>query len=155
MSVTDPIRDEHKGLLPKIEKLREVARSASTKGEQNLVIKLDENLKFLRHHLVPHAEAEDKVMYHEVGRIMGSPLATQTMSRDHVAVIQLTEKLAKLRESMDDLESIKETLYGLYALISVHFQKEEEIYLPLLDESLSQSEADEMFRHMGHSAHNH
>jgi iron-sulfur cluster repair protein YtfE (RIC family) len=32
-----------------------------------------------------------------------------------------------------DIARLQELLYGLHALITVHFEKEEEIYLPLLD----------------------
>jgi iron-sulfur cluster repair protein YtfE (RIC family) len=32
-----------------------------------------------------------------------------------------------------DVARLQELLYGLHALITVHFEKEEEIYLPLLD----------------------
>ena len=39
-------------------------------------------------------------------------------------------------------------LYGLCALVQVHFAKEEEIYLPLLDAKLPQAEADKMFAAM-------
>jgi hypothetical protein len=34
---------------------------------------------------------------------------------------------------LTDVARLQELLYGLHALISVHFEKEEEIYLPLLD----------------------
>jgi iron-sulfur cluster repair protein YtfE (RIC family) len=33
----------------------------------------------------------------------------------------------------DDIARLQELLYGLHALITIHFEKEEEIYLPLLD----------------------
>jgi iron-sulfur cluster repair protein YtfE (RIC family) len=32
-----------------------------------------------------------------------------------------------------DVARLQELLYGLHALITVHFEKEEEIYLPLLN----------------------
>ncbi|MBI2765883.1 MAG: hypothetical protein HYX53_08230 [Chloroflexi bacterium] len=39
-------------------------------------------------------------------------------------------------------------LYGLYAVIKVHFAKEEEVYLALLDEALPPDEAADMFAAM-------
>jgi hypothetical protein len=39
-------------------------------------------------------------------------------------------------------------LYGLYALVKVHFAKEEEVYLPLLDARLTTGEAHAMFEAM-------
>jgi hypothetical protein len=43
-------------------------------------------------------------------------------------------------------------LYGLYALVKVHFAKEEEVYLPILDARLSLEEAREMFEAMENAA---
>ena len=39
-------------------------------------------------------------------------------------------------------------LYGLYALIDLHFAKEEEVYLPILDAHLSAEQAAELFHNM-------
>ena len=43
-------------------------------------------------------------------------------------------------------------LYGLYTLVKVHFAKEEEIYLPLLDARLTPDEANRMFEAMEEAA---
>ena len=53
------------------------------------------------------------------------------MSHDHVAIGALTDALADADRS--DADALQELLYGLHALITVHFRKEEDIYLPLLD----------------------
>jgi hypothetical protein len=34
---------------------------------------------------------------------------------------------------VDDIETLQELLYGLYALIDTHFRKEEDIQLPAFD----------------------
>ena len=52
-----------------------------------------------------------------------------------------------------DAKALRRLLYGLYALISVHFAKEEEIYVPLLEEALTADGAQQMLREMGHAAH--
>jgi iron-sulfur cluster repair protein YtfE (RIC family) len=43
-------------------------------------------------------------------------------------------------------------LYGLSAVIRVHFAKEEEIYLPILDAGLTPEEAHRMFEAMERAA---
>jgi hypothetical protein len=99
---------------------------------------------------------------------MGAPDATMTMRRDHVEVGRLTAELGELHAQLDagkempqlDLE-LRRVLYGLYALVSVHFAKEEEIYLPILDANLSADEAAKLFHDMetiasaasGHATH--
>ena len=44
--------------------------------------------------------------------------------------------------------ALRRVLYGLYALVKVHFAKEEEVYLPLLDARLTPGEAHAMFEAM-------
>ena len=51
------------------------------------------------------------------------------------------------------IRSLRQVLYGLYALVKVHFAKEEEVYLPLLDARLSAAEAHQMFEAMETAAH--
>ncbi len=81
------------------------------------------------------------------------------MSRDHQEIERLTQELGALRSqlagaSVDEAEvlALRRILYGLYALITVHFAKEEDLYLPLLDTRLTAQEARQMFEEMGRAA---
>ena len=149
-----PLREEHRELLPHVEILRTAADSVGADTETVSVL-VDEALDFLGQHLIPHAAAEDSVLYPEVQRIMGAPEATATMSRDHVEVHRLTEALEAVRarrgagESGDELDNeLRRVLYGLHALVRLHFAKEEEVYVPLLEARLSEPEALSMFEAM-------
>jgi iron-sulfur cluster repair protein YtfE (RIC family) len=120
---------------------------------------VDAVYEFLSHHLLPHARAEDRALYPTVGKVMGAPEATATMSRDHVEVGRLTDELASLRAQLSgqalgssQAKALRRVLYGLYALIKVHFAKEEEIYLALLDARLTPEEARRMFEAMEEAA---
>ncbi|HEY6957522.1 MAG TPA: hemerythrin domain-containing protein [Candidatus Limnocylindria bacterium] len=155
---TRPIREEHRALLPHIERLRTTADEVGHVPGDVLRKKLDDAHEFLTRHLIPHAKAEDEVMYPEVARLMGAPRATATMSRDHLEVGRLTDELAALRgfaEAEPDAQranELRRVLYGLYALVRTHFAKEEEIYLPILDERLTLAEAEDLFKEMERSA---
>jgi len=150
-SITQPLREEHKELLPRIERIRRVADSVGLVPTEVLRERVREVRGFLAHELLPHAKAEDAVLYPIVGRVMGAPEATATMRHDHVEVAGLAEELAALEPELSGstlgLEAehaLRRILYGLYALVKVHFVEEEEIYLPLLDERLEEDEAREM-----------
>lgn len=54
--------------------------------------------------------------------------------------------------SAQKFKALQRVLYGLYALVKVHFAKEEEVYLPILEERLSPEEAREMFEAMERAA---
>ena len=147
---TDPIREEHRELLPHIEHLRDVADLVGTAPSATVRTGIDEAYAFLTDHLVPHAMAEDEVLYPAVARAMGSPRATATMARDHVAVVRLIDELGVLRHASPDEHErdLRRILYGLHALVSTHFAKEEEIYLPLLDEKLTLEEGAQVIASM-------
>jgi len=157
--ITQPLRDEHRELYPHIEALRNAGESithdfiaAPERAD------LDAVYEFLVHHLIPHAEAEEKALYPIVAKVMGSPQATATMSRDHVEIGAMTRELGNILAEFggtiaeDQANDLRRVLYGLYALVKVHFAKEEEVYLPLLDARLTPTEAQEMFEKMEDAA---
>ena len=154
-TLTQPLRDEHKELIPHIDRILEVANSIPEASLEQIRDGVKEVYEFLAYHLIPHAQAEEAALYPTVQRAMGSPEATRTMSRDHVEVGQYVEELAGLQSglSSSNFKSLQRVLYGVYALVKVHFAKEEEVYLPILDERLSLEEAREMFEAMENAAH--
>lgn len=157
--LTQPLRDEHKELLPHIELLRTTADAIGEASIASLRQSVNEAYAFLTHHLLPHAQAEERALYPVVGRLMGAPEATATMSRDHDEVGRLTEELGSLRSHLDSASmdvsqerALRRVLYGLYAVVKVHFAKEEEVYLPILDARLTAEEAAQMFEAMERAA---
>ena len=90
---------------------------------------------------------------------MGAPETTATMSRDHVEVGRLIEELGSLGSHLVDAgvsasqeKALRRVLYGLSAVVRVHFAKEEGIYLPILDAGLTPEEAHRMFEAMERAA---
>ena len=151
-SLTQPLRDEHRGLLPHIEHLRRTGDLVGEVPLAELRRAVAEVHEFLTDHLTPHAQAEEVALYPVVGRVMGAAEATATMSRDHVEVGRLTDELTALQArlsapvlGLEDAKALRRVLYGLYALVKVHFAKEEEVYLPLLDARLEPAEGRRMF----------
>lgn len=146
---TQPIRDEHAELFPHIEALRELGDAALTSGG-NLESELKRSLAFLQDHLLIHAGAEARVLYPQVAELLGSPQATATMSRDHVEVERLTAQLAAAPPS--DRATIARVAYGLHAIITLHFAKEEQIYLELMDAAMSSEAVAAIHRRMEDAA---
>lgn len=155
-AVTQPLREEHKELWPHVEALRATADAVGEAPLETLRRGVDEAYDFLAHHLLAHAQAEERALYPVVQKVLGAPEATATMSRDHVEVGRLVDELGALRAQLagaaalsdPQARALRRVLYGLYALLTVHFAKEEEVYLPLLDARLTSAEAQRMFQHM-------
>src|SRR5574339_977739 len=100
-SLTQPLRDEHKELIPHIEQILEVANSIPEASLEQIRDGVKEVYEFLSYHLIPHAQAEDAALYPAVQKVLGSPDATRTMSRDHVEVGRYIEELAALKEHLN------------------------------------------------------
>lgn len=159
-TLTQPLREEHKELFPSVDRIRQVAELIGEAPISEVRQGVEEVYDFLAYHLKPHAEAEDAALYPVVQKVLGSPDATRTMSRDHVEVGRYIEELASLKENLSDpaltseqTQSLRRVLYGVYALVKVHFAKEEEVYLPILDQRLTPESAHEMFKAMEDAAH--
>ena len=159
-TLTQPLRDEHKELFPHVDRIRQVAEQIGIVPVEDTYRGLEEVYDFLANHLKPHAEAEDAALYPVVQRALGSSDATKTMSRDHVEVGTYISELASLKDRLKDkkitpaqVTTLRRLLFGVYALVKVHFAKEEEIYLPILDHFLTPDAAQEMFERMESAAH--
>ena len=149
------VRDEHRELVSRIELLRTVADSIGFASTESIREGIGQAYTFLIHQLIPHAQAEEQVLYPTVGKLLRSLEATDTMSRDHLEVIRLTEELEALRLhlfyaplSEADEQALRRVLYGLYAIIRLHLAKEEEIYLPILEARLPAAEVDHLVEAM-------
>lgn len=150
---TEPLRLEHRELLPEIEALGLAADAVGTASEAQIRGLMAKAHDFLANHLVPHATAEDAVLYPAVEEAMHAPGATDTMRRDHVQAIRDIEALGRETEDTAPIDGarrlrIQRLLYGLHAVVSLHFAKEEEIYLEVLDRSLTPDAAEALFERM-------
>jgi hypothetical protein len=74
-------------------------------------------------------------------------------------VLALVDELTALRARLGTdaitpqmSKDLRRVLYGLYAIVKLHFAKEDEVYLPLLDATLTPAAADALFATMGDTA---
>jgi hemerythrin len=131
MRPTEPFRHEHSELLEHIEHLSQAAREMPQLSDDERDALRDRVLEFLRGTLLPHAAAEEEILYPEWAALVGFADAAIPMIHDHEAIGAWVDRL----EAADagDVDALQRALYGLYALISVHFAKEEEIQMVAFD----------------------
>jgi iron-sulfur cluster repair protein YtfE (RIC family) len=128
---TETVREGHFRLRQELDYIRLAAQELPTLSPEERRLIVARILDYLRGTLLPHAADEERSLYPAVGKILGSAEATRTMTHDHLAIRARIVELAATDES--DLDRLQELLYGLYALITVHFWKEDQLYLPLLE----------------------
>lgn len=148
MSFTAEIQREHHELADGIDALREAGDLIGERPADVVIEHAQRALVFLRESLIPHARAEDEHLYPLVASLLGAPGATQTMSRDHIEVARLTSHLERALEA-SDLKAVRRLLYGLYHVVRLHFAKEEELYLPLLEQGLRKDQEEVLAHAMG------
>jgi len=148
--LADFIHHEHNTLRPHVELIRVAADAV---GEVPLPILRDLTntvLGFLVRELIPHAREEREILYRTVEQATQSPGSTATMNREHLEVSKMADQLGDLHAltvaeaelSDRTIRDLRRVLYGLYALVNLHFLKEEEIYVDILDHRLSPTEKD-------------
>ena len=152
------VMEEHGGLVPHLEHLGRLAADAGILEEIELRRRLGAVLEFLRDGLLPHAAEEERSVYpaaEKVLRAVGG--ATRTMSIDHRFIGAMVEELAGLSTgalSAADRERARRLLYGLQTLLEVHFTKENEAYVPLLNR-LSAADRETLFQRLSGGGHAH
>lgn len=157
---TSPIREEHRELIPHLRHIEAAAVEVWGWDANGAARRLPPIVAFLRDQLIPHAGQEEAVLYPEIDRITGGP-TTATMTLDHVEIGARTDRLAaSVETAIEDWDTgvaadLSRQMAALAAIVVLHFEKEEEALLPLLDETLTSEAAGELFARMGHGEHAH
>ncbi|HEY6029386.1 MAG TPA: hemerythrin domain-containing protein, partial [Gaiellaceae bacterium] len=139
---TAPFREEHVHFREHVDHIRTAARELPELVPEARHAVVERILEFLHSELIPHAEAEEQTVYREVGKVLAHPWATGPMVYDHMLI---RRRIAAIEEAdPDDAPLLQEHLYALHALIDAHFEKEEELYLPLLERE-SEDEVREVY----------
>ena len=99
------------------------------------------------------------MLYPAVEDAMGAPGATATMRADHTEIVARIDRLAAAVEAVPGrwptvglVDDVANQLAGLSAIVDLHFRKEEEVLLPVLDRGVPEA-AQSLFTRMGHAGH--
>ncbi len=144
---TEDIREHHKMLEERLHGFWHNIESLQKFSDQERGL-LDDLMTFLKEELLPHAEGEEKHLYGKVAELMRNPLFTKTMEMDHQFIKQYITELETViknlhKESADvTIKRIQMTASKLQGIIDPHFQKENDVYLPILDEKLSKEQVE-------------
>ncbi|HEX6424840.1 MAG TPA: hemerythrin domain-containing protein [Acidimicrobiales bacterium] len=157
---TEPLRSEHRDLLPHLRALDAAADEVDRWDGDEATHVLGDIVGFLRGHLIPHAHAEEAVLYPAIEEAMSAPGATATMRADHAEIVARIDRLAQAAATVGQrwpdpalARDLAHQLVGLSAILQLHFHKEEDVLLPVLDQRLGVEEASELFTRMGEAAH--
>lgn len=129
---------EHDRMRDDLSVLRDAAQQIGA-GDPSALDSLRAADTFLQQTLLPHEDAEDSALYPELARPLGSAEATATMSRMHAEIHRLAQRVHTHLDVADEnggvraeqTDDLLACLYGLYALLCLHFVQEEENFFVL------------------------
>jgi heavy metal translocating P-type ATPase len=133
--VGDRFRAEHKEFMPWLQRVRTVADRIETYSKEEAREELEQVRWFLQERLVQHEEEEEAAVYPVIAKLMGGEDPMGTMERAHMEIEHLGRVFGHLLADIpeeglgpEDLVDIRRVLYGLHAILRLHFAQEEEAY---------------------------
>jgi heavy metal translocating P-type ATPase len=139
--VGERFRAEHREFVPEMNRIRTVADRLDRMPREQVQNELELVRVFLLERLVQHEQEEEATVYPVVARLLGGEDPMATMSRAHVEISHLTRLFTQLLVDLpdggpgpEDLPDLRRVLYGLHAILRLHFAQEEEAYSWLADE---------------------
>ncbi len=150
------IRAEHAKLRPHLDHLGALADDLDVGDEQRLRERLDRVVAFLRDGILVHAGVEEATIYPAADKLLRAlGGATGTMVLEHeligARVAELENLAAADRYDGATRAEPRRSLIGLEAVLRGHFDKEERVYLPLL-EHLTPGESEALATQLEHAA---
>ncbi len=143
-TVSDAIHNHHQEISTTLRHHVEQIVAGSANADPGALV------TFLKHDLLPHAAGEERYLYPAVDPLVkahGSATATMRVDHEFITgyVNQLDETAQALRAAPADARpALQATLQRLSlqleALLLVHLEKEERIYIPLFEEYLPKDE---------------
>jgi heavy metal translocating P-type ATPase len=133
--VGERFRAEHKEFMPWLQRLRTTADRLETYEPLRALEELEQMRWFLQERLVRHEQEEEAAVYPVVAKLMGGEDPMGTMERAHMEIEHLTRVYAHLLEGLpaegptvEDRVDLRRVMYGLHAILRLHFAQEEEAY---------------------------
>lgn len=129
---------EHDQLIPMLDRVRVVAERIDHLAREAARAELDALDRFLRGRLLPHERADDAEVYPVISRLLGGEDPLAPMSATHREIFHLVRLYEQLLGELDprgptaaDVQDFQRILYGLHAVLRLHFAQEEELYASL------------------------
>ncbi len=130
---------EHEQLRDSLGQLSATADLIATSPEAaECVAALRTTHRRLVEEILPHEEAEENHLYPALATPLGTAEATATMSRAHIEIHRLIDRIdghlrqvSDSRLRPDQIPDLLASLYGLHAILRLHFVQEEENFFAL------------------------
>ncbi len=133
---------EHDELRDAVDVLRDAADRLAAAADRSALEAIGRAHTVLVERIIPHERAEETQLYPALAHPLGTSEATAPMSRTHAEIQRLSDRIgAHLALAQgsgaigpDQVDDLLACLYGLHALLRLHFLQEEESYFTLAED---------------------
>jgi heavy metal translocating P-type ATPase len=133
--VAERFRREHREFAPELARIRSTADRLDTLAPAALRTELETIAVFLTERLPRHEDEEEATVYPLVAMLSGGEDPMASMARAHVEITHLTRVFRQLLDELppegpgpEEIVDLRRVLYGLHAIVRLHFAQEEESY---------------------------
>ncbi len=133
------LSQQHTKLRPRVREIAALAGQLEALSPAAARVELERLLALLELELLPHEREEQRTAYPVLLRLLKPEDPTGPLVRTHGEIQRLVRLYARLLTRVpeagprpEDLRELRRTLYGLHAVLSLHFAQEDELYA-LLD----------------------
>ena len=149
--------EHHDRIEPHVDRLPELAEMIGRVPAEEFAASFETECGFIVGQLIPHMAAIETTLYGRLEDLMGTRHSMTPMRLEHEQMRGLFDSLCVYRKEAaggtldrDDEIGLRRVLYRLYSILKVHLA-EEELYLGVLDQNLSDEEKDTLARGIEHA----
>jgi hemerythrin-like domain-containing protein len=147
--VVGPLREFRERLHEGLRTLQVAADAVGPAEPRFAVAAIDAALAYLQETLVPECRAEEITFFQAVDSSAGVIGMSLVMKAQHRSIAAMVGDFAKVVDAVHQSGEIEPyarylvaLLHGIYAAVRMHLESEDDAYLALLDEHLSESQVE-------------
>lgn len=125
----------HRALRPYVAELAALAARLESMPALEARVRLEQTREMLEKELLPHEREEQQTAYPLLARMLKDENPTGPLIQTHHEIQRLTRLYGRLvaqlpteGPGMEDLRDLRRVLYGLHAILVLHFAQEEDLY---------------------------
>jgi soluble P-type ATPase len=125
----------HRSLRPHVGELAALAARLDSLPPSDARVQLERLRDMLEKELLPHEREEQQTAYPLLGKMLKEEDPTGPLIQTHHEIHRLTRLFSRLVAQLppegpgpEDLRDLRRALYGLHAILTLHFAQEEELY---------------------------
>ena len=133
--IAQKLAKSHRALRPKVGELAALAVQLDELSAGEARLRFERMQQMLETELLPHEEDEQRTAYPLIEKLLSRENPTGPLIQTHYEIRRLSRLYGRLIKQLppsgpvkEDLRDIRRVLYGLHAILTLHFAQEDDLY---------------------------